>query len=434
LIVLILSSGGFKFGANSVARYRSHKLCAIAQKASHPVVLVQIGYRLGALGFAASDDLAAEEAQNPTENGINGMNGTNGTNGHVSRSTVGNYGFIDQRNALRWVQDHIQDFGGDPNNVTAFGISAGSASVHYHILTGDPMFDRAICMSGSAPTLGPLPFDRYEKAWQDLCQNSGIEAHTPKARLEKLRAMKPLEILGNYSTAALGPMGDGTVLPKSWSFEQSNSTRCQSLIIGDTNVEGIVLDGLAKKIQPSRFQQVLRSVLSKVDADEFCRLFAFTGDDQQPWQEYRDSMRRLLSIMMFQFPNLRIAETFKATGGGDAYLYHFEEPSPFPGPTFGLSYHGQCALYMYCVENDALPAESQHVAETMAKIWTAFAHGVRPWEAYTEAECFMRFGPHGDIAPKNRKTDECREYDYVDWLKAHFEPVKKFTQLLLHGE
>jgi carboxylesterase type B len=341
---------------------------------------------------------------------------------------------VDQRNALQWVQDHIEDFGGDPSDVTAFGVSAGSASVHHHILTGDPMFDRAICMSGSAPTLGPLPFKRYQNAWQELCKKTGIEGNTSDQRLESLRAMKPLDILSNYSTAAMGPMGDGIMLPESWTFEQSQPTRCRSLIIGDTNVEGIILDGLSRRMKPSQFQRVLRAVLSDVDADEFCRLFEFTGNDEQPWETYRDSMRRFLSIMMFQFPNLRIAETFKAAGDGEAYLYHFEEPSPFPGPTLGLSYHGQCALYMYCVEQDTLPVEAQHVAKTMAQMWTAFAYGIKPWEAYKKTECFMRFGPQGNVSLRDRKNDETREYSYVDWLKEHFEPVKKLAQILLNGE
>jgi len=136
---------------------------------------------------------------------------------------------------------------------------------------------------------------------------------------------------------------------------------------------------------------------------------------------------------MFQFPNLRIAETFKATGG-NAYLYHFEEHSPFPGPTFGMSYHGQCALYMYGVENDTLPKESRYVAEAMAHKWTAFAYGLGPWEAYEEAQRFMRFGPKGDIALKDRERDETRDYNYVGWLKKHFELVKKLAQTLLNGE
>jgi carboxylesterase type B len=405
-----------------VARYRPHKLSLAARQAGHPVILVQINYRLGPLGFAASEDLLAEGAENPVENG------------NAESSTVGNYGFIDQRNALRWVQDHIRDFGGDPDNVTAFGISAGSASVHYHILTGDPMFDRAICMSGSAPTLGPLPFERYQQAWQDLCRKTGLDSETSELRLERLRAMNALDILRNYSTAALGPMADGVVLPKSWTFEQSKSTRCQSLIIGDTNVEGIILDRLAQRIPPLQFQRLLGSALSGAEKDDFCRLFAFSGDDNQPWENYRDSMRRFLSTLMFQFPNVRIAETFKAAVDGEAYLYHFEEPSPYPGPTFGVSYHGQCALYMYCMENDRLPEESRHVAETMARMWTAFAHGIQPWESYTKAGRFMRFGPGGQTALKDTKTDETREYSYETWLRQHFEPVKKLTQMLINGE
>lgn len=318
--------------------------------------------------------------------------------------------------------------------MTAFGISAGSASVHHHILTGDPMFDRGICMSGSAPTLGPLRFERYDKAWQTMCKRAGLVEESPQERLEKLRAMSPLDVLKNYSTAALGPMADGVLLPKSWTFEQPNPTRCQYLIVGDTNVEGIIMDGLARRLPPSRFDDQLRSVLSSIECEEFCRLFSFSADDAQPWERYRDFVRRFLSVMMFQFPNMRIAETFAAAGGSEAYLYHFEEPSPYPGPTLGLSYHGQCALYMYCVENGGLPLESQRVAETMGLAWAAFAHGITPWEPYVKSNQFMRFGPEGKIGLKDMQTDETRQYEYLSWLREHFEPLKELTQTMLKGE
>ena len=377
---------------------------------------MQVGYRLGALGFAASEDLVAEQT---------------GEGKGTKDPPIGNYGFVDQRNALKWVQNHIRDFGGDSDNVTAFGISAGSASVHFHILTGDPMFDRAICMSGSAPTLGPLSFDRYQKAWQDLCLKTGLEAETAERRLEKLRAMSPLDVLANYSAAALGPLGDGIVLPKSWSFEQSSPTRCRSMMIGDTNVEGIVLDGVARKLKPSQVLQLARSVMSAAEANGFQKAFGLPADDEQPWELYRDAMRRFFAVMLFQFPNLRIAETFKATGGEDAYLYHFEELSPFPGPTSGLSYHGQCALYLYCVENDELPIESQRLAEDMARAWTAFAPGALPWEPYTKDERFMRFGPQGEVALTDRHSDDTRDYAHLDWLREHFEPAKQLARLLL---
>jgi carboxylesterase type B len=100
------------------------------------IVPVQVGYRLGPLGFAASEDPASENNQ--------AVSTDYGHNDGLSLPRTGNYGFVDQRNALEWVRYHIYDFGGDPSNVTAFGISAGSASVHYHILTGAPLFDRLL--------------------------------------------------------------------------------------------------------------------------------------------------------------------------------------------------------------------------------------------------------------------------------------------------
>jgi hypothetical protein len=62
-----------------------------------------------------------------------------------------------------------------------------------------------------------------------------------------------------------------------------------------------------------------------------------------PYEAYRDAMRLFLSATMFQIPNFDIAES----SGPHTYLYHFEEPSPYLGPTFGIPCHGQYALFMY---------------------------------------------------------------------------------------
>jgi carboxylesterase type B len=385
---------------------------------------------LGALGFAASRDLESELLSPPKTGVSHGSEPTtNRLDGHVSKALLGNYGIVDQRNAFEWVQDHIRDFGGDPKNVTAFGISAGSASVHFHMLTGKPLFDRAICMSGSGPTLGPLPFEGYEEAWQDLCQKTGVQADTAKERLERLRAMKPLDILRNYSSAAMGAMADGNLFPLSWSFEDSKlPTRCKSIILGDTRVEGIILDGLSRRISQDRFQELIRTSFSTADAEKFANYFGFPTA-YLPYETYRNAIRQLLSIMMFQFSNLRIAETYSSAG--DAYLYHFEEPSPYPGATYGLPYHGQCALFMYNNETNAYPSGARHTAREIALMWTAFACGEQPWEPYSKSQRFMRFGPDGEIALKDMQNDHLRDYRYVDWLKDHYGSVKIFTQELL---
>ncbi|XP_066955571.1 cocaine esterase-like isoform X1 [Macrobrachium rosenbergii] len=88
------------------------------------IILVSIQYRLGVLGFLSTGD--------PT--------------------IPGNFGMKDQSLALRWVQENIREFGGDPGQVTIFGQSAGGASVHLHVLSpySEGMFQRAILMSGTA--------------------------------------------------------------------------------------------------------------------------------------------------------------------------------------------------------------------------------------------------------------------------------------------
>ena len=93
------------------------------------VVVVGLHYRLGQLGFLAHSALSAEDP--------------NGASG--------NYGLLDQRAALEWVRDNIEAFGGDPNNVTIFGESAGAFSICSHLASplSTGLFHRAILQSGN---------------------------------------------------------------------------------------------------------------------------------------------------------------------------------------------------------------------------------------------------------------------------------------------
>ncbi|XP_069696446.1 esterase E4-like [Periplaneta americana] len=90
----------------------------------HDVLLVSINYRLGPMGFLSTEDAACP----------------------------GNNGLKDQTAALRWVQDNIAAFGGDPNRVTIIGQSAGASCVHFHMISpmSKGLFHRAISMSGTA--------------------------------------------------------------------------------------------------------------------------------------------------------------------------------------------------------------------------------------------------------------------------------------------
>lgn len=119
-VMIWIYGGGFVSGTSSLAVYNGKNL-AYAEN----VIVVSMNYRVGAFGFLALPG---------------------------SRDVRGNMGLFDQRLALEWVRDNIAAFGGDPDSVTLFGESAGSASVHLHILSPEShsLFTRAIMQSGSA--------------------------------------------------------------------------------------------------------------------------------------------------------------------------------------------------------------------------------------------------------------------------------------------
>src|SRR5215831_11095883 len=112
--------GAFEFGESD--DYDPRKLV------SRGVVVVTVNYRLGVLGFLAHPALSAE-----------------------ANGASGNYGLMDQQAALRWVSRNIERFGGDADNVTIFGDSAGGFSVHAHLVSPKSrgLFDRAIVESGA---------------------------------------------------------------------------------------------------------------------------------------------------------------------------------------------------------------------------------------------------------------------------------------------
>ncbi|KAJ5304713.1 uncharacterized protein N7443_004373 [Penicillium atrosanguineum] len=413
-VMVWIHGGGFAFGANSVARYRPQAIVAHARKCGTPVILVSINYRLGALGFAASRDLAEER------------------NGGSKTHPVGNYGLIDQRNALEWVNQHIQDFGGDPSNITVFGVSAGSISIHYHLLAEHALFDRAIMMSGTAPVLGPLSMELYEKEWNRLCQKTAVTASTASERLEQLRSLSTAEVLQNYTPAAMGPVADGKLLPEGWTYEDSvANTRCKEFIVGDTNVEAIIFDGLLKRLPQERFHQLVDGAFSQQDAEELYSKFGFSRDTQSE-EDFRKAFRLLIGNTLFNYSHFGIANASRNSDDwkDNVYLYHWEETSPFKGPTYGYSYHGLCAMLMHLNELSNCPPETQKVSLEAARIWTAFAHGQKPWDAYSKDQRFMRFGPNGESGMHSFESDNTRDYGFQNWLGEHIGEVGKFVRKL----
>lgn len=140
------------------------------------VVLVSMNYRLGALGFMAHPALDAE--------------------GHP----FANYGVLDQQLALKWVRDNIARFGGDPHNVTIFGVSAGGLNVTTHLISpaSAGLFHKAIIQSG-AYMLDTPSLSYSEKMGVAFAKRVGCDKQAAKETTACLRALSVTDILAHLS-------------------------------------------------------------------------------------------------------------------------------------------------------------------------------------------------------------------------------------------
>jgi para-nitrobenzyl esterase len=180
-VMFWIYGGGFTGGSSSSS------FTSGAQFAKQGVILVAANYRVGRFGFFAFPALSHEHPDEPK----------------------GNYAYMDQIAALKWVRKNIAALGGDPNNITIFGFSAGGVSVHS--LLASPMarglFQKAIVESGgsrdSVLTARPMNKDGVDPNYPVSAETIGINfAHsmgiegTDQAALSKLRAISAEQILG----------------------------------------------------------------------------------------------------------------------------------------------------------------------------------------------------------------------------------------------
>ena len=179
-VVVWIYGGGFNVGSASMANYSGELL------ARDGVVRVNLAYRVGPLGFLAHPDLSRQ--------------GGGGS---------GNYGLMDQIAGLQWVRRNIAKFGGDPDNVTIVGQSAGSMSVALlqTSLAARGLFQRAVGMSGShfGGMLGPVPLATGE------AQGVALQKELGAASLAELRAL-PGDVVSAATTRRDAIVQDGRVV------------------------------------------------------------------------------------------------------------------------------------------------------------------------------------------------------------------------------
>lgn len=351
------------------------------------IVLVSINYRLGLLGFLAHPALAAE-----SEHG-----------------SAGNYGMLDQIEALRWVERNVHRFGGDPERVTIFGESAGAHSVGQ--LMASPLarglFHAAIAQSGTgthqhlrlreqAPRT-PAAESAGERILAQLGQAGAADpaAALRSATVEELRAAAAADP-GVFP--AFHPNVDGWVLPDSTArIFQEGKQAAVPLALGVNRDEGTLLlravggpvMGAGRVGTVRAWKELLRQIFG-ADASVVDRTYPVRNE-----AGLQRASERLLGDSLFGAPAFFAARAH-AGAGHPTYLYHLTRVPPGPRQTAG-AYHGLDLSYVFGAPFPLFPwsAEDEALARSVADYWSSFAR-----EGVPRAEKRVEWTPFDPQEPR----------------------------------
>jgi len=263
-VLVYIHGGSLQTGQPWYADYSGEGL------ARKGVIVVNLGYRLGVFGFLAAEELAAEDPHGST----------------------GNYGLMDQIKALEWVHDNIAAFGGDPENVTLAGESAGAACVTALCTSPEAkgLFRRAIAESST--TTAPIPAHSFRLMDEALATGRETLKRFKVSTIEELRAL-PAETIVAAADTNHHITIDGYILPR---------TPYEAYMAGEHNEEALLHGFNAEEGTPFILfdQGNLKNYEGKVrawfgdHADEVLRLFSPATDE-----EARDMWMRLYSGFYF---------------------------------------------------------------------------------------------------------------------------------------
>jgi para-nitrobenzyl esterase len=398
--------GGFVNGGSSPAVYDG------SQFAENGVMLVSFNYRVGRFGFFAHPALTEAEGSGP----------------------LGNYAFMDQIAALQWVRKNIAAFGGDPDNVTIFGESAGGHSV-LTLLTSPAakgLFQKAIVESGGGrDLLGPVRrlhesrkgAPSAEEAGVAFAKKMGIEG-TGAATLAALRALPAEKVVDNLNMMTMqtptyaGPMIDGKIVTES----------VQDALLAGHQAKVPVIIGANSSEFGFSFARNMDELMGQFGPN---RAKAEAIYDPNGTKDLRAVGSLIGSDKMFVEPARFVARKISASGQR-AYVYRFsyvaesmrkEWKTGAPHATeIPFVFDTVAARY-----GEKLAPADRKISEAANSYWVAFAKTGEPnaagrpnWPAFNAtSEKLMNFTDAGPVA----QTDPWKErLDLIEAAAAASQP------------
>ena len=352
------------------------------------IILVTVGYRVGIMGFV---DLSYFE-------------------GGKDYPDAPNLGLLDQIEALRWIQRNITAFGGDPENVTIFGESAGGGSVSLLpvIPRAKGLFRRVIAESGSVA----LTFSKEEcrDFSRRLMRESKAKSMRELLSLSEEQLLKINEKLNEYNNF---PQRDGRLIPiDPYRPYEKGETSDVDILIGTNSHEMNYWIGEIGGIIPFRFSIPVKfeNDYKKLPPSEKKRVKAFMSSmkGHSMWK-----MARFYDEIMFRLPAVEQAQAHSANGGR-AYMYYWTVESKLP---MRKACHAVELAYVFGnLEETIYTGEiaDETLSDTVMQMWTDFARTGDPsgdslkWSEYdgkTRATMVISRQPHmeNDVLSDRRR-------------------------------
>ena len=339
-VMVWIHGGGFVEGSGSLPSFNGEALAAKG------VVIVTINYRLGVFGFLAHPELSKES---PSQ-------------------TSGNYGLLDQLQALRWVKQNIRQFGGDPDNVTIFGQSAGASSVID--LCASPLargyFRRAIVQSGGFGRGG----DRktQEDAGVSFAKRAGVDsiaALRAKPAEEIQRIAIPAADGKSANVSRFGPYVDGYFLPTApLDVFRAGRQNTHSLLVGSLANEGTTL--VPAPVTEAEWKSRVQARYGS-RSEAYFQLYP-VHSDQEAWQAAIEAVRDYMASTA-----LEIASDQKHLA---TYIYYFDRRPPGRDSERYGAYHSAELVYVFNNLNSVKrpwTETDRKLADIVSSYWVNFA-------------------------------------------------------------
>jgi para-nitrobenzyl esterase len=420
-VMVFIYGGSWEEGSDGFLLYWADNDIALVED----VIVVTINYRLSAFGFLASETLRSQDPE----------------------GTTGNYGFQDQRAALKWAIQAAPSFGGNPQNVMLFGESAGAASTSCHLVSerSAGLFQRAAMESGPFAVWAAMPLNISEAKYARLAEYLGctsgsvdlmnreevLAIGSDDAVLTCLKSKNTSEILeaGHHTSQGVvsvdwAPTVDGvelTDLPEN--LAAAGKIHDVPTLLGTNMDEGTEFSKAPHDLNATGYLPYLEQRFSKSIADQVSPLYP-PGDYQSPWW----AETHIIGDGLMSCPARRSSRWMANMEGrkNPVFLYFYQHVLdvvqlfvPFKG-----CFHGSELVMVFDFDLALWTDEEKALAQNMVRYWTRFAVTGNPnggtdvqWPAYDEAQDEVLVLDVGTLKTQsNLKKEVCDVWDtfYID--------------------